>query len=240
MNKSIGLPFKSELVPKVLDGSKTQTRRLPGIHNCRLLAIGTTPDEDEYVTGRMKGLDWDSVKAVRFAGHKDSQLKVSRKIFLIYHPEDEEYYELVPRHEPGDIAWMREAFCVAANKRCHPEGICYRADKRQCALAAGPDWPSWKPSIHLHRKDSRWERPLKSVRIELLQDISADDCVAEGIPSIGPILANTAMLITGTNNLEDCEKKMKIDLFAELWDSINASRGWSWEANKPVVCFDWK
>ena len=232
MSKSIGLPFVARLVPKVLDGSKTQTRRLPGIHNCRLLTVVATPGEEKDVTGRMKGLDWDSVKALQFNGYKESRLVVSQKMFLLYHPEDDEYYELVPRHEPGDIAWMREIARRAKSGSAALQfaGIEYKADGATMPLPDGVyspkpyKWERWSPSIHMPRWASRWERPLKSVRIELIQDISPDDACAEGIPNSQTHL--------GPSRARMC--------FKDLWDTINVSRGWAWELNRPVVVFDWK
>ena len=70
------------------------------------------------------------------------------------------------------------------------------------------------------------------VRVERVQDISMHDAIKEGIrPKHMEFKA-----------VKDCEvlepapmTVAPIELFAELWDSINAKRGYSWESN----CFVW-
>lgn len=252
MNKSIGLPFKAELVSKVLDGSKSQTRRLPGMHNCRLL------DGKKDVTGKMRGLDWDRVVlGYRFLGEVVTAVPRMLRdcqpdVITVWHPESRKYLELASRHEPGDIAWMREKhyFTIFGEVPSihYAAGNILMEDVNEYASGMseeefdrtfGRGDGKWRSSIHMPRQVSRKEMILTGVRIELIQDISAEDVVAEGIPSIGPILANTAMLITGTDNLEYCKRKMKIDMFAELWDSINSARGWAWSKNLPVVVYNW-
>jgi len=233
MSKSIGLPFSASLIPKVLDGSKQQTRRIPGIHNCRLL-LG---DKDR--TGRMKGLDWSQA---RIGANLDGSA-----YSIVFHPKDNLWYELAPRHEPGDIAWMREKHCFVE----HDDGrdfVKYLADgveypipnaEEYCDYTVGR-YDTTRASIHMPRWASRWERPLKSVRIELIQDISEDDARAEGTPEElwyehgSPYLASGAL-----NPLHDPGDKLPTIGFRKLWDSINASRGWAWSKNLPVVVYQW-
>ena len=59
---------------------------------------------------------------------------------------------------------------------------------------------------------SRLLLEVKAVRVERLQEISEDDAFAEGI-SGGDWLGNP------------------VGTYRELWDSINAKRGHSWESN---------
>lgn len=252
MQKSIGLPFKAELVPKVLDGSKTQTRRLPGIHNCKLVSYHSKNREGALipiggtdVTGKMSELDWDEVDIVE----KDwFSTGIPTLYYAVYHPGDDLHYALVPRHKPGDIAWMREKHCFVE----HDDGrdfVKYLVDgvehplpniKEYCDYTVGR-YDKTRASIHMPRWASRWERPLKSVRIELIQDISEEDAIAEGIDRVGGATSCNPWrnYLRGEPGEMDMHCSCPQRSFQTLWDSINASRNWAWELNRPVVVFEW-
>jgi hypothetical protein len=63
----------------------------------------------------------------------------------------------------------------------------------------------------MYRSLVRYKPQILSVRVERVQSIGGDGARAEGIdPDYGPLC---------------------IAAFHELWDSINAKRGYSWESN---------
>lgn len=68
------------------------------------------------------------------------------------------------------------------------------------------------PCIHMPRWASRIQLRIKSIRIEPLQEIKEPDCLAEGIGS--PIT-------------RDCKKPC----FERLWRSINTKAGTTWDDN---------
>lgn len=78
----------------------------------------------------------------------------------------------------------------------------------------------WRPSIHLPRWASRITLEIVNIRVERLQEISEDDCVAEGV-SPKP-------------------SKMAKACYELLWDCINAKRGYSWESNPWVWVIEFK
>ncbi len=69
----------------------------------------------------------------------------------------------------------------------------------------------WKPSIHLLKKDAEIWLEITEVRAERVHEISPPDIVAEGYDSFG--------IPSG------------IFWFKDLWDSLNAKRGFSWDFN---------
>lgn len=84
-----------------------------------------------------------------------------------------------------------------------------------------PDCAKWKPSIHMPRSAARLILEVESVRADRLQEISEEDALAEGF-SIGHSLYDSSLpLVRG--------------MFAQLWDSINAKRGYPWKSN----CWVW-
>lgn len=74
----------------------------------------------------------------------------------------------------------------------------------------------WRPSIHMPRWASRITLKITDVRVERLQEISADDAEAEGWP--GPDADNTI------------RNAYPIAWYSHLWDQINGKR-FPWAAN---------
>ncbi len=92
--------------------------------------------------------------------------------------------------------------------------------------------PIWKPSIHMPRWASRISLKVTGVKVERLQDISELDAMAEGL-SITP--DGKAFIDLGPesqvhNTMRDC--------FCSLWTSINGVA--SWEANPWVVAYSFQ
>lgn len=91
-----------------------------------------------------------------------------------------------PYGQPGDRLWVREAFRLFdAQEECACYDLCvcsrhhgkpvYRADE-------GCGESKWKPSIHMPRWASRILLEMVSVRVERLQNISEEDAASEGAP----------------------------------------------------------
>src|SRR5690606_25977635 len=86
-----------------------------------------------------------------------------------------------------------------------------------------------RPAIHMPRWASRLTLEVTAVKVERLQEISDDDALDEGIAE--------------TEFYEAAETKVSAGApwsperlaFADLWNSLNAKRGYGWEAN-PWVC----
>ena len=86
----------------------------------------------------------------------------------------------------------------------------------------------WRPSIHMPRWASRITLEVTGVRIERVQEIGADDAIAEGIN------INEAMALPTDPDSAAC------GIFSGLWDSINAKRGYSWDTNPWVWAIRFK
>jgi len=133
----------------------------------------------------------------------------------------------------GDRLWVREAFCRVPTRELlhggalHGEAPAHKIDGSDPSVAfvykcscVGDRKLDWKPSIHMPRAASRITLEVVSVTAERLQDITEEDAIAEGVVPDG-------------NHMDDFAKKSGcfVGAFSRLWDSLNAKRGFGWDAN---------
>ena len=143
-----------------------------------------------------------------------------------------------PYGQPGDRLWVREAWARINVAQAPGESwVVYR----ECDNRTDYGGP-WKPSIHMRRRDSRILLEVTDVRVELLQDISKQQALAEGIvgvdfrPDDGFPICRGYMVgpDDGSTPLETHASKA----FAGLWRSINGQE--SWDANPWVWVVEFK
>lgn len=122
-----------------------------------------------------------------------------------------------PYGRPGERLYVKETF--AKDVPGCLRGISYRADHSD-PRGDGPAHPmTWRPSIFMPRWASRISLEVAAVRVERLQSISEGDAVTEGVDSI---------------SMDDVPRQAtwcRRDDFAQLWNSINAKRGYGWGVN---------
>lgn len=144
-----------------------------------------------------------------------------------------------PYGKPGDRLWVRETWAEVGTM--DPGLIVYRADYPECVPAGYENIPpaeaiTWKPSIHMFRKDSRILLEITGVRVERLQDISEADAKAEGCsPLVWDGKAGPADLIDWPLK---SETRPYANDYALLWESINGAG--SWKANPWVWIVEFK
>ncbi len=142
--------------------------------------------------------------------------------------------DFCPYGKVGDLLYVREKWCVhkqfdsvkpseLPELKYLPNGITYLADvyKEEKSTWMGKT----RPSIFLPKKYSRILLEMTEKRVERVQDIDSDDAIAEGITEPESMRGYIENGITA-NGLPT-----EIYLFKELWDSINAKRGYPWESN---------
>lgn len=125
--------------------------------------------------------------------------------------------DFCPYGQPGDHLWVRETWALS-------NGIYYYLANRESPIVE-----KWKPSIFMPRCASRITLEITNVRVERLQDISAPDCVNEGINTQGPY--DVAIY--------DEFSSHSIAQFAYLWDSIS-SKKYPWASNPWVFAIEFK
>lgn len=110
--------------------------------------------------------------------------------------------------QPGERLWVREAWHTVDG-----DHVFYRADYAHDPAGDREHGIRWKPSIHMPRAFSRILLEIVAVRVERLQDISAEDAIAEGIS------------ISITQGFTDINVFRAA--YRDLWESINGSGSWA-------------
>ncbi len=211
--------FSGPMVRAILQGRKTQTRRI-------IKPIGR----------RWLGSKQLHEDVLRFELKKDGYWGMAvgedRRIKFIGHDIDGGHIGCLrcPYGVPGDRLWVREAHAILPESAYrNSDGIeqtINPSDRYEAAVyREGFDRSHsfrWRPSIHMPRWASRITLEIVGVRAQRLALISLNDCKAEGVgPECTPA---------------DPREKWRPDrpyfeAFYRLWNSINGPRGFGWEDN---------
>lgn len=211
--------FSAPMVRAILEGRKTQTRRVLKHQPIRctempVLLFPQTKDEAIEQTGYI----WPNAK---------DQIAL-----------------LCPYGKPGDQLWVRETWRTdksmdnIAPRSFSAWPVRYEADGaylRHGAFYGATDGKT-RVSIHMPRWASRISLEITGVRVERLQDISEADCWSEGIESCDGLL-DDMQIIALAKQMGLCVEDAK-PTYAALWESINGAG--SWEANPWVWVVEFK
>ena len=158
--------FNGEMVRAILDGRKTQTRRVvkpqpwDSVNHCVIKPDGRLGTYEDRASGRVHILEGSDGKPC-------------------------------PYGAPGDRLWVRETWAVHHSfddtKPSEIDGLgkillWLRADASQDGWEARGQW---RPSSQMPRWASRITLTVKDVRVERLKDIGEADAIAEGVEPKG-------------------------------------------------------
>ena len=170
--------------------------------------------------------------------------------------EDCGSWRVDPKYQPGDLLWIKEGWCI---RNTYHDDIAVGYDdgalariKNQPKYAEGPRLEKWRSPRFMPKSVARlWLRVTDS-RAKRLQEISAEDAIAEGlrehvwdaeaaqIPHIAKAIAarqrwwhHVIMKRGRQSSVWNCPVKA----YRELWDDINAKRGYPWDDNPWVWCY---
>lgn len=203
--------FSTPMVKSLLNGSKTQTRRLNGletanIHKDYLEYKGLSDLEHETFWSK-KGACY----AFKITPNAPKNLTFSRCIET-------------SAISISDIIWVRETFQYVDNKWFDFVNTVYKADEVAWDLYGC----KWKPSLFMPKSACRIFLKVTNVRIERLQNISEEDAINEGI------MRNHE----GFEMYSNFEKTPRnyclsaIESYKSLWEKINGKDSW---AQNPFV-----
>lgn len=163
--------FSGPMVRALLEGRKTQTRRIVKLPHANPLG--------NWEPTTFGGTD------ARGAEHPEQT--------AIWHTRTGETLAC-PYGVPGDRLWVRETWAhVPATAYRSSDGVQQTADPTSEGMAAvyAAGWERsapgrWRPSIHMPRWACRLVLEITGVRVQRLRDISEADAVAEGASTPGP------------------------------------------------------
>ncbi|EPO5624634.1 hypothetical protein ACUB6C_002864 [Klebsiella pneumoniae] len=241
--KERGMIFNSEMVRAILDGRKTQTRRIMKVQ----------PESNQLglllITDSTKHSD---IGKYHWAESNATGNHVRSKLFSS------------PFGAVGERIWVRETWATLGNEDgCYvdwEDNLC-KGDERSAAriyrasceqrpgdygLWSIPDDAYWKPHTKEHKFEGAW-RPLihmprwasrilleiTDVRVERLNAISEEDARAEGIIDGGCLNCGEPEPCGCANPEPDAT-----DAFAYLWQSIYGQDNWN--ANPWVWVIEFK
>lgn len=202
--------FSAQMVRAILEGRKTQTRRI------------VKPQPDLAVlkeSARDLEFEFRIMPVLSPSHHTPAEWGFVQK----YDKADcvPIFGYKCPYGQPGDRLWVRENWLVSVvwNKtkpRDIPKDVHVEYQATDDSGLVGRT----RPSIHMPRWASRITLEITGIRVERLQDISGPDCWAEGIT-------------------HDCDKYGSVThTYQYLWESIKGSG--SWDANPWVWAIEFK
>lgn len=204
MTKEHPILFSGAMVRAILVGRKSQTRRIVKLpHNNPL--------------GQWEPTTFGGPDGGRTAKGKTIPLQGG-----IWHTRTGDC-RMSPYGQPGDRLWVRETWAQPA--ALDPGPTVYRADYPDCVPAGFENIPlaeaiTWKPSIHMPRSLCRLVLEVTRVRVERLNDCSAEDAQSEGA------LSWASEQDTPIRDLDPHDARIA---FAGLWEAVNGPG--AWEAN---------
>jgi len=198
--------FTSEMVNAILEGRKSQTRRVVRWRSNRADEVHDDETQGNVLLPMKDGSWWP---------------------YYVYDGNE------IPLKCPyqADTLWVREWWRIHKDYDSFNAKICYLAmagDVIGCVdyKAAPRDedfWGRWRSSMFMPRWASRINLKVNKIRVEKVNDISEKDALAESCVSDA--------VVVKVHGVKDYTGLYACDRFSGLWDSINKKRGYGWYDN---------
>jgi hypothetical protein len=204
-----GILFKPYMVKAIMDGRKTQTRRLAGLEK-----INKNPDGWEL--SMWEGKPTTAVNGV--------SIQVIPKPLIV---GGDVLTALKPRYLPGETVYVKETYCCVAGDDEAGDPVLYALnfdDRRYMEdLKHTGSKVRWHSPMMMPQCFARTFLSIKDARPERLQAITELDAEAEGISD------KSFMGIDGVCHAYD--HGYYVCTYEALWDSINKKPGTRWQDN---------
>jgi len=158
------------------------------------------------------------------------------------------YFYAKPRYKVGEIVYVKEGWTTQYDGIHDDNGYgeyVYKADDAWLDVYDGCS-NKWQSPLFMKEEASRIHLEITGIKVQMVQDISWDECIREGISDmvIPENLENQEMYRwlekeAFPDSLAGIISKLK-DAYASLWDSINAKKGFPLESNPWVFAYTFK
>lgn len=225
--------FSEPMVRAILNGSKTQTRRVckPAENLSYVIPVSdpkATVQQPPYLTPGWFGDEEGDVAFKSPYGVPGDQLWV-RETWQ-YYDWDEDGRPCIRFAADNQTAWPD-----------YPESAGESLNDIWCELSEPSNYNidnrardrKWRPSIFMPRWASRITLEITGVRVERLNDISEADALAEGIQKL-PVLRSAYCQVDGGMPIAGTP----VTAYRNLWGSINGKG--SWDVNPWVWVIEFK
>ena len=209
------IPFSGSMVRAVLEGRKTQMRRV-----IKPQPINFTGHK--YIVPDHAPKAWHDYDGpfTDFCPYGAPGDRLIVRESWRYHDWTEDGYPQIQYKADDELRWIDPIDAPSATiDKIHEQWAALSDDENFAREGAARD-KSWRPSIHMFHCFSRISLVVKRRWVERVQEISNDDAWCEGV-SPSPEYNCRAY-------------------FRDLWDSINASKGYGWDANPWVWCVEFE
>ncbi|EMW6581573.1 hypothetical protein AAFF24_003585 [Enterobacter bugandensis] len=225
--KERGMIFNGEMVRAILDGRKTQTRRIMKVQ----------PSDGFHPTHNGYDLDLNAHWYTPGVVDKNGYLQPAKKDVFGVADENEGF--TCPFGSVGDRIWVRETWAEAGAGA--PDLKLYRANYPEHVPTHYENVPPtdeirWTPSIHMPRCASRLTLEITGLRVERLNGISETDAEAEGIDMEALFDAQDCYDCIADHNMTG--RPTATGAFKYLWESIYGEE--SWKSNPWVWVIEFK
>ncbi|WKD48244.1 hypothetical protein [Microbulbifer spongiae] len=202
--------FNGPMVRAILEGRKTQTRRIIG---SKKKPVDIFIQDTQFIDGKEQSLGFEDENG----GWFDTE-------------------EMCPYGHKGDRLWVREthhlshhnALTYRADYNHNP------FDEEECGEDCSMVGEKWRPSIHMPRWASRIDLEITNIRVERLREVSPEDAYCEGVTRE----MRNGFGYACDESEEIFNMHQSKETFRFLWESIHGEG--SWDANPWVWVIEFK
>lgn len=215
--------FSAPMVRALLEGRKTQTRRIVN-------GVPPSPGMDNVYPGNTPRHPAPYLDAYCSRERTPENPRGMSENWCYWTRDDRCGPQFKVPYVPGDLLWVKEAFALPLQWDDFPPGLSrgpvrWRADD----LRDLSDQGKWRPGMFMPRWASRLTLTVTDVRVQRLQEIDEQDAFSEGVYA----LPNGSLTHDGVIGSDS-----GVDAFARLWRMIHGPGAWDQNPRVVAVTFD--